>query len=119
MITELDKQIQVLPPLIVTSARIEDSALILSGNDWRFLTSSAWRIMDSAKMYCGCEDDEFKQAINVLLESSLIRIKVQSVNFCADPIFLFSNGYRLEVFSTQAVNSWVFELPSGQKIIAP
>ena len=48
----------------------------------------------------------------------IIGVEVQSTVLSVDPVLVFSNGQKLEVFSTDTFEPWVMHLPSGEVFVA-
>jgi len=113
MIKKVIKDISVFLPLFLEAVEWNDPNLILIGKTWSFSTISCWRIINGNKLICGCYDKEVIEVLDQIKNTSIVSIEIQSNHLFADPVFIFSNGYKLEVFSTTYYEPWIFGSPSG------
>ena len=105
-------------PLVPSTILWDSPNLNISGANWSFYTSCAWRIIDKEKMICGCEDLDTAEILNLLVDIEIVKIFPQSKNLSIDPVFVFSNGYKLELFSTTYFEPWTFALPQDPVYVA-
>lgn len=113
MMTEIIRNIAVFLPLSIDLIEWNDPCLTLVGKNWNFFTTSSWRIIESNKLICGCYDNDAFKTLNEIKNLDIISIDIQSNHLLADPIFLISNGYKLEIFSTIFFEPWTFNFSSG------
>lgn len=102
--------------LCVDKMSVEDSQLILQGNDWKFSVYCSWRIVDENSSIYGRSEPKCDGKLPDLTNSQIQSILVQSERLPIDPVILFSNRYRLELFTASAQLNWEFLLPSGKTI---
>ena len=113
MMNELCYEIEQFLPLNLESSEWNDPVLHFYGKNWGFSTMSPWRIVQNNRLLFGWSDETVENVINKIKNYTIVSIQIQSNDFPVDPVFIFSNGYRLEVFSTFYLDPWVFQLPSG------
>lgn len=105
-------------PLTLKRAEWNDPVLTLIGNDWTFNTTSSWRIVDDSKLLAGSEDKSAHEAVNALAGIEVVLCEPMSTTPTLDPRFVFSNGWKLEVFSATATEPWVLSLGKGTLFVA-
>lgn len=105
-------------PLSIHSIEWNDPNLIIIGENWKFSTVSSWRLIKKNKLICGCYDVEAIEVIKEIKDLSINSIDVQSIQLLVDPVFIFSNEYKLEIFATTFFEPWIFEIPSGLVYVA-
>lgn len=112
MIERFTEQFRLALPLRIANASWKDEVLLLSGLEWSFSTMSAWRITSKGVVIVGCYDDvrygasPVKQ-IQDLVNQEIVSVEVQGRVAAVDPVFKFSRGTELEVFSTDTFEPWV------------
>lgn len=70
-------------------------------------------------MIWGYGDATAGDHINELVGSDIIAIVAQSLTLKADPVFILSDGRKLEVFSDQYLDPWVMRLPGMTFVASP
>jgi hypothetical protein len=105
-------------PLKIRVAWFERLYLHLHGDDWTFNSDSPWRVTEAGRMIWGYGDATAGDHINELVGSDIIAIVAQSLTLKADPVFILSDGRKLEVFSDQYLEPWVMELPGMNVFVA-
>ncbi len=113
MMTDIIRNIAAFLPLSIDLIEWNDPCLTLVGKNWNFFTTSSWRIIDSNKLICGCYDNDGFKTLNEIKKLDIISIDIQSNHLPAYRIFLISNGYKLEIFSTTFFEPWTFNFSSG------
>lgn len=99
-------------PLRIKSVEWDGDFLIISGDGWRFCTSSVWRVSKGKEMLFACWDGQ----VNVRIEE-LVGLAVENVSWVTkdqpiDPSFTLSDGTRLDVFCSSVCEPWVMNLPN-------
>ena len=107
-------------PLMIDKIVDEGSVLKLQGKDWQFSVNSAWRVIHQNENsdFFGRGEPHGKKDLSVLKNSSIQSVQIQTERFPIDPVFFFSNNYRLEVFSASSHDSWKLQLPQGKVILS-
>lgn len=111
MISEIQTIIQKILPIKIDEASWNAPTLHFHGIDWSFWTLSAWRISLKNRFVCGSDDENNPDIERILTGSSIESISAQSANFPVDPVFYFSDGHVLEIFSDASYDTWTFHLP--------
>lgn len=111
----LDK-IEYSLPLFVNDISYKEGKLILRGKDWKLIVSSSWRFVDGNTVIFGGSEKCVQEVFPQIKTNHLESIQLQSNQFPVDPVFFFSNRYRLEIFSAKCQEAWRFELPNGTVI---
>ena len=114
---DLQKYIDEFKPLALDGIDWDGFTFSISSGLWRFSTNCPWRLLNAKKLITGCCEKNASQDINRMNKCQITAITTQTVNFPVDPVFDFSDGYRLEIFSTKSKESWRFYLPDGRIII--
>ncbi|MFZ6045990.1 hypothetical protein ACFW0H_07685 [Pseudomonas sp. CR3202] len=91
----------------------DGDSLIVSGRDWRFVTSSAWRVSRNNDLLFACWDDDADKLIGGFLGLSIVGLSWINDKQPIDPSILFSDGRRLDVFCASSIEPWVLNLPDG------
>lgn len=118
MITKIINDLSNFLPLSMDSIEWSDPTLILIGKNWSFSTVSSWRIIKNNKLIAGCYDEDALKIIKELSKSKVVSVEIQSNHISIDPVFIFSNGYKLEIFSTTFLEPWTFDFSSGTVYVA-
>ncbi len=100
-------------PLEIKEVIWVDDNLIISGEAWSFSTLSVWRVSKGSELLFTCWDDPVEKGLMRLVGLSLENISWININQPIDPSLIFTDGSRLDVFSSFAQDPWVFRLPSG------
>jgi hypothetical protein len=87
--------------------------LLLRGDAWSLMVASPWRIVDDRRLRRGCWDDGAAREVAALAGHGVVRLEPQGCTVQLDPLLVFSDGRRLEVFSVDDLEPWVLRLPSG------
>lgn len=104
-----------LLPLHMRDIKTEGEEISLLGEGWEFITDNPWRITLNGKVVLSSEIQQGDEVVKSILLSSIDKIGTQSVSLEIDPIFYFSNGMILEIFSINDFEFWVFDV-IGSKI---
>jgi hypothetical protein len=103
-----------LYPLLIKQSSWDEDVLTIVGDDWNFNTASAWRIAYGGKIQFACWDKEISDRLKELEGLSIVSLRPQGRYVQEDPVFELSDGRCLEIFSTDTVESWVFQIPDGK-----
>ena len=104
--------------LHITEAGFEESNLRIGGDSWFFRTFSSWRLINQAAVITGNEELTAEMHIKTLIDDVVVDIVGQSSVLQCDPVFILRSGRKLEVFSSNLVESWVLTLPTPPIIVA-
>ena len=118
MMTNMINSVSSFLPLPVETVEWNDPNLILAGMTWSFSSVSSWRIIKDNKLVSGCYDKDSASISSILKNSEIILVEIQSSQLYIDPVFTFSNGYKLEIFSTTFLEPWIFDFSSGIVYVA-
>jgi hypothetical protein len=108
MINELKRHL----PLDISEISWDGTIFHMYGSNWNFNTLSAWRISTNSRIILGCYDNNSTDLIKSLKGVQIQDIEIQDNKLKIDPVFLLSDGQRLEIFSTDTFEPWVFYLES-------
>jgi hypothetical protein len=105
-------------PLKITEVDYNSVVFQMHGSDWHFVSMCAWRMMAKNKMILGCFDEKSIEGINALNGLQVLEIQIQAGIVKVDPVFILSNGHRLEIFSTDTYEPWTFRVGDLPMFIA-
>lgn len=97
-------------PLQIDEAIWDGTSFHIYGESWSFATLSAWRLSSFDKIVCGCYDENSYQIVSSLKGQFIQKIEFQETILKIDPVFILSNGLRLEIFSCDTYESWTFNI---------
>lgn len=99
-------------PLTVQRASWADPILTLGGSDWSFSSISSWRIgIAGGNVSKACADSSgVEDAVTKLVGQNVVQVKPQSEEVPIDPVFVFTDGTILEVFSTDTYEPWTLRV---------
>ncbi|MBD2837292.1 hypothetical protein ID144_09615 [Pseudomonas sp. JM0905a] len=100
-------------PLYVKDVEWDGDFLIISGDGWSFVTSSAWRISKDKELLIACWDDDANELIEHLVGLEIIDLSWIFGDQPIDPSFIFSDGRKLDVFCSSSYEPWVINFPDG------
>lgn len=100
-------------PLAVEGVTWNSPMLWIGGEGWNFNSVSAWRITLGRVVLCADSDDSASTMINTLVGQRIVAVDVQSTSVEVDPVFILSDGRRLEIFSTDTYEPWTMRFPGG------
>lgn len=100
-------------PLCIRKVEWDGDSLIISGDDWSFVTSSAWRVSQGKELLFACWDNEVETCAEGLAGLSVVNISWVASTQPIDPSFIFSDGKRLDVFCSSFFEPWVMNLPDN------
>lgn len=110
-------EIQSLLPLNVERSVYDAGRLTLLGKNWSLTIKSSWRVVGNNNDFFGGAEEGGSVYIKEIKDIQIVATQVQSSDFPIDPVLFFSNGYRLELFTSTTHEGWKFQLPSGQMIV--
>lgn len=99
-------------PLVINYIEWNDPILSFGGGNWSFSTFTGWRVVNNNKLDFTCRDENTDKRLNEFLNNHIIAIDIQSNHLLSDPVFVFSSGHKLEVFSEMYLEPWVFRSPN-------
>jgi len=110
MIEEMIIQVKQCLPLKITEVHWDGTIFQIYGQRWNFTTLSAWRVSIDNKMLFGCFDKDSVQLTSCLNNVEILDIAFQSDLLKIDPVFVLSNGQKIEIFSTDTYEPWTFQV---------
>src|ERR1700733_5261445 len=110
MIEKMIMQIKQYLPLRISEVNWDGTIFQIHGPNWNFTTLSAWRISSVDKINYGCFDKDSIQLVSSLQNTEIRDITFQSDSLKVDPVFLLSNGQKIEIFSTDTFEPWTFRV---------
>lgn len=119
MIGPFLKEVRRVLPLGVVGAEWEDPTLLVNGDHWGLSTTSAWRISTDDSVVVGGWDKDASQAVAGFVGQEIVAVGVQSTRAAVDPVFFFSGGASLEIFSVDVYEPWVVRLPGSVWVASP
>ncbi|WP_271409608.1 hypothetical protein [Pseudomonas sp. Q1-7] len=100
-------------PFYIKSVEWDGDVLIISGENWSFTTTSAWRVSKDKELQFACWDDGADVRIEELIGLSVVNMSWISDAQPIDPSVVFSDGRRLDVFCSSLYEPWVISLPDN------
>ena len=104
-------------PLKIENVVWDGNSFTISGKEWNFSTSSAWRLLVEEKIQLACWDSSAEQIVGCIINQDIIGIDYQSTRIKVDPIFELSNNTILEIFATDTFEPWVFSSSEQETIV--
>ncbi len=118
MFEEFINELKKVLPLKVSFAEWNDPLLTILGEGWNFNAMTEWRFCDNYKVLKACYDDNSGDFITRIVGLDIVAVDCQSGPPVIDPVFTFSDGMKLQIFSTNAIEPWKFRLPNNQLFVA-
>ena len=118
MIKPMLEALQLSLPLKLITATWQEPMLHLSGLNWSFNSMSVWRISSGQNVICACDDSDCLVELCALKGQKIVQVVAQSLTVDVDPAFIFVDGRKLEVFSTDTYEPWTMRLPTGEIFVA-
>lgn len=100
-------------PLFIQRVEWNGDSLVLSGDDWSFVTSSAWRVSKDKTLLFACWDDRDDVCPKGMEDLSILGISWIVDNQPIDPSLILSDGRRLDVFCSSFCEPWIMSLPDN------
>jgi hypothetical protein len=97
-------------PLKIAEVRWDGTIFQMYNLTWKLTTLGVWRISAKNKIIFGCLDKGSIQLVNSLKDLEILDIDFQTHSLKVDPVFILSNGQRLEIFSTVKHGAWNFSV---------
>ncbi len=110
MIENMIIEVKQCLPLAVSEVKWDGTLFHMYGPNWSFTTLSSWRMSTTSKMLFGCFDEGSEKLISCLKNTAILDINIQTNSLKIDPVFIFSNGQRMEIFSTDTFEPWTFNV---------
>lgn len=98
-------------PLSIKIVEWDGDSLVVSGENWSFTTSSAWRVSEGKELLFACWDDQANTRTEELAGLSIVNMSWIANFQPIDPSFVLSDGRRLDVFCSSFLEPWVMSLP--------
>lgn len=100
-------------PLCIKTVEWDGDSLVISGDNWSFITSSAWRISQGKELLFACWDDQVDTRTEGLVGLSIVDMSWVTSGQPINPSFILSDGRRLDVFCSSFSEPWVMNLPDN------
>ena len=107
MIEKMIMEVKQYLPLKIEETTWDGTIFQMHGSKWNFVTLSAWRVSTKDKINFGCYDKNSSQLIKDLENIEILDLNFQNL-MKIDPVFLLSNGQKVEIFSTDTYEPWTF-----------
>ncbi|MDO6454180.1 hypothetical protein Q4490_11470 [Neptunomonas phycophila] len=104
-------------PLKIERSSYEKEFLSISGSEWSFATSSAWRVISKEGLCFGWESTGSEEEIRTLEGVSVVGVKPLGIGNLDIQLEL-DNGRFLESFTAQFYEPWELTLPDKTIIVA-
>lgn len=112
MIEELRASVSALLPLRVAELEFNDPVVVLTGPNWSLSIVCPWRLTRGGALVTSIEDPSAEARLRELVGGSIVDVVAQSSGEASgDPVFVFADGARLELFSDTDLDPWVIRLP--------
>lgn len=118
MIEKMLKNISQFLPLKIDNSQWDNVNFHLHGPNWNFNSMCAWRISEENKVIHCCYDSTYEEIIDVIAGLSIVDVYSQNTLLQIDPVFILSNKYKLEIFSTDIFEPWLFSINEKDYYIA-
>ncbi len=100
----------------VSGAIWSDPSLVLSGDGWRMTVTCSWRVThDDGVMLVGADDTDAAEKVGTIVGAVLTDVAEASA---LDPVLIFEDGRRFEVFSSSAIEPWVVDVTGLPVVVA-
>ncbi|WP_144076980.1 hypothetical protein [Salinicola socius] len=100
-------------PLHIKNVEWDGDFLVISGDNWKFVTNSVWRISQGKELLFACWDDQVDTTIEELIGLSVVSMSWVNNDQPIDPSFILSDDRRLDVFCSYSSEPWVMDLPDN------
>jgi hypothetical protein len=90
---------------------LRDRVRIGDDHTWHFSTTSSWRISHAGGLVVGGRSPDAADLVWELCGLSVVDAEPQTSRHPVDPTLVFDNGWRLEIFSDQHLDPWIWRLP--------
>ncbi|MGE4574773.1 MULTISPECIES: hypothetical protein [Parachlamydia] len=97
-------------PLKILKIEWNGTTFHMHGSSWGFSSLSSWRISAEKKIVFGCFDKDSTSLIANFENMEIKEIGFQNESLKIDPVFFLSNGQKIEIFSTDTYEPWIFHL---------
>ena len=91
---------------------------MIGGNGWSFSSVSSWRVTRGRIVTFAETDQRAAGELPTLLGQKIIAVEVQSKSVEVDPVFVLSDGRRIEIFSVDTYEPWTMQLPTGEVFVS-
>lgn len=98
-------------PLFIEKVEWDGDSLVLSGDDWSFVTNSAWRVSKDKELLFACWDSLEDVCAGGMEGLSVIDVSWVIKEQPIDPSFILSDGRRIDVFCSSFAEPWIMNLP--------
>lgn len=100
-------------PLCIKNVKWDGDSLVLSGDNWGFVSGSAWRVSQGKELLFACWDDQAGMRIEELIGLPVVNMSWITSGQPIDPSLILSDGRRIDVFCSSSSEPWVMTLPDG------
>lgn len=111
MIDELRAAVFALLPLRVDGLEFNGPVVVLTGPNWSLSIVCPWRLIRGSALVTSIEDPGAEARLRELVGATIIDVGTQADRETArDPVFVFADGARLELFADTDLDPWVMRL---------
>lgn len=105
-------------PFEIKKVDWDPPSLNIIGEDWAFFTMESWRIVNKKEMVIGSSDSssEIHEILEEMVNEKIVGLDFQSKHLIADPVFLLSNEWILEIFSSSKFEPWTLKIPKNSMV---
>ncbi len=112
MIDNLREAVSALVPLRVDGVEFNDPVVVLAGPNWSLSIVCPWRLRRGGALLTSIEDPGAEARLGELVGATITDVVAQTSRGTAgDPVFVFADGARLELFADTDLDPWVMRLP--------
>lgn len=113
MSEELRVAVAALVPLRLDGLEFNDPVVVLVGSNWSLSIVCPWRLTRGGALVTSIEDPGAEGRLRELVGTTIIDVTSQTSRGTAgDPVFVFADGARLELFADTDLDPWVMRLPN-------
>jgi hypothetical protein len=112
MINDLRTSLSALLPLRIDGLEFNDPVVVLIGANWSLSIVCPWRLTRGGALVASIEDPSAEAHLRDVVGGAITDVIPQSAGGASpDPVFVFADGARLELFSDTDLDPWVMRLP--------
>ena len=112
MIDELRATVSPLLPLKIDELEFNDPVVVLVGQNWSVSITCPWRLMREGILVTSSEDGNAETRLRDLVGTTVVDLIGQGgFQTSHDPVLVFSDAARLEIFADTDLDPWVMRFP--------
>ena len=102
----------------IISVRWDDPQLVVKGRDWSIAAVAPWRVLKDRALILGSDEAVQEDLEKILVGNAIKTCTFQSAHADVDPALAFESGHLLEIFSSSALEPWLFCDANGSFLVA-